>query len=276
MRVKRAQGGRSNEAIDVDHHTNWFAFLPGYHSLHAYLNANKAHLVVYPAGATSYETVHHVFAAGLVFLFLVITSLIANARFKNVEQAVIPPATFGLTAFFELVYEIISGLMQNVIGDNYRRYLPMIGTCALFILFSNLLGLVPGFVPPTDNLNTTAACALVIFVWFNWHALRKQGIAYITHMANPVGEWWGWFLAPLMFPVELFGIFVRPVTLALRLAANMIGDHKVLFAFSAMMPILVPLPFYALGTMVCLIQTAVFCILSTVYIALHAEADDHH
>ena len=87
-------------------------------------------------------------------------------------------------------------------------------------------------------------------------------------------EWYealGFLLGMILFFMAL-GV---PVALAF-LAANMIGDHKVLFAFSAMMPILVPLPFYALGTMVCLIQTAVFCILSTVYIALHAEADDHH
>lgn len=260
----------------MDHHTNWFSFLPWDAPFLEYLNHSKSHLVVYPVGSTTYSSVHHVWAALLVFAFLIVTSLIAHSRFKDVEKALIPPPKFGLIAFFEIIFEVVTGLMENVIGPTYKRYVPMIGTCALFILFSNLLGLIPGFVPPTDNLNTTAACAIVVFVWFNFHALRVQGIHYITHLANPVGEWWGWFLAPLMFPVELFGILVRPVTLSLRLAANMIGDHSVLFAFASILPILLPLPFYILGLLVCVIQTAVFCILSTVYIALHSVEAEHH
>lgn len=260
----------------MDHHTNWFSFLPGYHALHEYLNHSKPHLVVFPFGSTSYQTVHHVFAAGLVFIILVVLSLYANRHFRDLEKAVIPPRTLGVVTLFELIFEVVAGLMESVIGKDYKRYVPMIGTCALFILCSNLLGLVPGFVPPTDNLNTTFACGVVVFVWFNFHAIRVQGLHYIKHMANPVGEWWGWFIAPLMLPVEIFSVCIRPVTLALRLAANMTGDHMVLFTFASMFPILVPLPFYALGLLVCLIQTAVFCLLSTVYIALHTEEPEHH
>ena len=94
---------------------------------------------------------------------------------------------------------------------------------------------------------------------------------------NPVGTWWGWFLAPLLFPIEVVGLVVRPITLGIRLAANMIGDHAVLFAFAGLVPFLIPLPFYMLGFLICVIQTAVFVILSCVYISLHAsEAEAHH
>ena len=259
----------------MDHHTNWFSFLPWYSQFHDYLNNERAGQVWFPLGATSYETVHHVFAAGLVLITLVVLSIFARMRLNDVEKAIIPSPKLNILTFFELMLELVMGMMEMIIGKDYKRYVPMIATCALFIMFSNLLGLVPGFVAPTDNLNTTAACALVIFVWFNFHGLRVMGIKHLTHLANPVGEKWGCFLAPLMLPVEFFGLLVRPVTLSLRLAANMIGDHAVLFTFAGIFAILLPLPFYVLGFVVCLIQTAVFCILSTVYIALHTAEHDH-
>ncbi len=259
----------------MDHHTTWFSFLPGYQNLLDYLNGYYSGSILMPAGAHEYESVHHIFAAGLVFLFLVIMALLARARLSDIENAVIPDKKLTPLLMFELILELVMGMMESVLGKEYKRYVPMIGTCALFILFSNLLGLVPGFVPPTDNLNTTFAVASVVFVWFNFHGFRQAGHHHITHMLNPVGAWWGWFLAPLLGVVEVFGVLIRPVTLALRLAANMIGDHAVLFAFAGIFPLLVPLPFYALGLLVCLIQTAVFCILSTVYIALHTP-EEHH
>jgi len=263
----------------VDHHTSWFSFLPGYQSLLDLLNGHYSNQVYFPVGSHSYHGVHHVFAAVLVAVILMALSLVARMRLAKMEKEgnVVPDKGLTIMNFFELALEVIMGMMESIIGKDYKRYVPMIATCALFILTSNLLGLVPGFVPPTDNLNTTAACAVVILIWFNFHGLRTQGIAHITHLANPVGETWGWLLAPLLFPIEAFGVFVvRPLTLALRLAANMIGDHNVLFAFAGMMPLLIPLPFYFLGFLVCLIQTAVFCILSTVYISLHTAEHEAH
>lgn len=262
----------------MDHHTSWFSFFPGYQSLLDLLNGHYSDHVYFPQGGHAYHGVHHVFAAALVALVLVSLSLLARMRLAKMEREgnIIPDKGFTLMNFFELALEVVMGMMEGIIGKDYKRYVPMIATCALFILTSNMLGLVPGFVPPTDNLNTTAACAVVILIWFNFHGFRAHGIGHLTHMANPVGETWGWALAPLMFPIEAFGIFiVRPLTLALRLAANMIGDHNVLFAFAGMMPLLIPLPFYALGFLVCLIQTAVFCILSTVYISLHTAETEH-
>jgi F-type H+-transporting ATPase subunit a len=255
----------------MDHHTTWLSFLPGYGSLHSYLNEHYSQHVWFPFGGHTYETVHHIYAAGIVVALLMLLSLWARMKISNIDEAIIPPRTFGVVAFFELTLDAIMGMMKGVIGSDYKRYVPMIGTLALYILISNLMGLVPGMAPPTDNLNTTVACAVVVFVWFNWHGIRDQGFGHILHLLNPVGEWWGWFLTPLLGPIEIISLCVRPVALALRLAGNMIGDHKVLFAFAGFLPLLLPLPFYALGTLVCLIQAAVFCILSTVYIGLHVH-----
>ena len=110
------------------------------------------------------------------------------------------------------------------------------------IFFSNLLGLIPGFAPPTDNWNTTFACSIFVFLYYNWHGVRAHGIGHLTHIANPVGTWWGWFLSPLMFPIELVSHIARPMSLGIRLSANMVGDHAVVAAFLGLVPILVPLP----------------------------------
>lgn len=266
----------------MDHHTSWFSFFWGYQDLHHYLNTNESMLQtvwfnggIMPAHR-QFNTVHHIYAAALVALFLLVLSFIARGRLKSVEDALIPSPKLTITNVLELIMETVLGFMKDIIGTDYKRHVPLIGTLALYILFSNLLGLIPGFVPPTDNLNTTLAAGIVVFVWFNINGLRAEGIHHITHLANPVGTWWGWFLAPLMFPIEVIGLVVRPFSLGIRLAANMIGDHAVLFAFAAIFPLFLPLPFYILGTLVCLIQTTVFVLLSCVYISLHAPEDAHH
>ncbi len=250
----------------MDHHTSWFSFLPGYQNLVHYLEGTQVFGESTSAG--------HIYGGVLVASLLMIGSLLVSAHF-NKETSVVPKSNLGLSNLFELFTESIAGMMEGIIGHDYKRYIPMVGTFALFIFVSNVLGLIPGFVPPTDNLNTTLALALVVFVWFNFHGLRTQGIGHITHLLNPIGEPWGWALTPLLGLIEIFSLLLRPVTLALRLAANMIADHAVLFAFAGLFALLVPLPFYFLGLLVCVVQTAVFCILSTVYIALHTAEHDH-
>lgn len=260
----------------MDHHTSWLSFLPGYQGLHDYVQTHYGSTTVIPVGGTTISTVHHIYAALIVLLILAVTSLIARARFADVEKAIVPPRTFGVVAFYELFLETVLGLMASIIGPSYKRYVPVIGTLALFVFVSNLMGLIPGMLPGTDNLNTTFACGVIVFLYFNFHGLRVHGIGHITHLANPVGTWWGWFLAPLLFPIELVGLCVRPVTLGIRLCANMVGDHAVLLAFAGIVPLLVPLPFYVLGFLVCVIQTAVFTILTCVYISLHASEEEAH
>jgi F-type H+-transporting ATPase subunit a len=254
----------------MDHHTTWWSFLPVYQNVQNYLNHQGKALV----GPQDF-LVHHVFTTGLVLLLIVVLSLVARGHFTNTEGAVVPPSSFGVPALFELVGGGLLKLMTDIIGKDARRYFPLIGSLAFYIFLSNLIGLIPGMAPPTDNLNTTAGCALVVFLYYNYQGLRVNGLGHITHMANPVGKAWGWLLAPLIFPIEIIGHLARPMSLSLRLMGNMIGDHAVLFAFAGLVPILVPLPFYILGFLVCCIQAAVFCILTSVYIALSIQ-EAHH
>ncbi len=263
----------------MDHHKSWYDFLPWYNEFHCYLQANFSKTVIFNSGVLPdqgvFNTVHHVVAALLVIIFLMVISFIVNMKLKNIDIVLIPSSKLTFLNFFEVVLDILMELMKDIIGITYKKHVPLIGTLSLFILFSNLLGLVPGFLPPTDNLNTTLACGLVVFIYFNYQGIKVHGVQHLLHLANPVGATWSWILSPLFFPVEVIGLLVRPFSLAVRLAGNMIGDHKVVFAFVSIMPFILPLPFFMLGLLVSVIQTVVFCLLSSVYIALHIQ-DIHH
>jgi F-type H+-transporting ATPase subunit a len=258
----------------MDPHSTWWSFLPIYDNVQTFLNAQGRPLV-----GDQQFMVHHVFTTALVVAILLVVALVGGGHFRDMDKALVPPARVGLAGVVDMVVEMVLGMMTNIMGPQARRYFPLIGSLALYIFISNVLGLVPGMAPPTQNLNTTAGCALTVFLYYNFQGLRARGLGHFAHMANPVGTWWGWFLAPILFPIELVSHLARPLSLSLRLMGNMIGDHSVLAAFAGLVPFLVPLPFYALGLLVCLVQTAVFCILSTVYIGLaveeHGDAHGH-
>jgi F-type H+-transporting ATPase subunit a len=263
----------------MDHHLSWYHLLPWYPDLLNYFQENFSETVVFRSGILPkeriFETAHHIFAALLVLIILVTISLIARYRLKNIEEALIPSPKITVANVLEVLVAVIMSLMRDIIGKDYKRHVPMVGTLALFILVSNLLGLIPGFIPPTNNLNTTIGCGLIVFFYFNFHGLRVHGMGHITHLINPLGTWWGWFLSPLLFPVELIGLLVRPLSLGIRLAGNMMGDHAVLLAFAGVFPLLLPLPFYLLSLLICVIQTIVFCLLTCVYISLHTQEESH-
>lgn len=221
-------------------------------------------------------TVQPVFAAVLVLIVIIGLSLRARMQLNAAgDDAVIPDPDVSIRNLFELGFEALYKQSRQIIGDEASRYFPVIATLGLFILFSNLLGLLPGFLPPTDNWNTTMACGGFVFIYYNFHGLRVNKLGHLKHIANPAGTTMGWFMAPLIFPVELVSHCARPFTLGLRLAANMMGDHAVLFAFLGLVPILVPLPFLALGLLVCFVQTLVFVLLTMTYIGMAVAVADH-
>ena len=214
----------------------------------------------------------------IVIGFVLTMTFLARSRITETDKAIVPDETLTPRTFVELLFDTVFGLMSDMMGrDNARRFFPLIATCAMVILFSNLLGLMPGMAPPTDNLNLNAAMASVIFIATHVVVFRTSGLAHFSHMANPPGEWWGWFLAPLMLPIEMIGHVVRPVSLSLRLMCNMIGDHQVLAIFLGLIaiPLIYPMPIMILGFVVCVVQTAVFCLLSMVYINLALEDLSH-
>lgn len=255
----------------MDHHTTWITLFPGYAALNAWVQRLQ------PTGILGNPVViQHVLAALLTVTVVLLLAWRTRSDLRRAGMnAVVPGPEISVRNVFEATAEALLAQMHQIIGKDARRYFPVLFSLTLFIAFSNLLGLVPGFTPPTDNWNTTFACGLFVFVYSNYHGLRSHGLQHIGHMANPTGAWWGWFLAPLMFPIELVSNLARPFSLGVRLAANMVGDHAVLLGFLSLVPILIPLPFMALGLLVSLVQTLVFVLLSIIYISL-AVTGEHH
>lgn len=214
---------------------------------------------------------NHLVTAILVAVILVVSGLVATALMKSAGDTVIPDSKLTFRNFFEIVAEKIYGLCENVMGEHAaEEYFPVIGTLFIFIFSCNVIGLIPGFLPPTDNVNVTLAAGAFVFFYYNWRGLRANGIGYLKHFFGPV-----WYLAPLMFIIELVSHFFRPISLALRLRGNMMGDHTVLSVFLGLTPYYgVPVIFYGLGLFVSFIQAFVFCLLTMVYINL-STAHDH-
>lgn len=221
-------------------------------------------------GATHW-TLNHVLVAAMVVLFVLYGALsFRTAVGASGKNSLVPPPKLTIRNFFELICDGVMNLMIGVMGEkNAKRFFPLIGSLALFIFFSNVAALMPGFVPATDTLKTNLALALLVFVLTHYYGFKEHGIAYLKHFFGPLPV-----LAPLIFIIELIGHLARPVSLSLRLMGNMAADHKVLFSFFALVPVLVPVPFYFLGFLVCVVQTLVFSLLSMVYISM-AIAHDH-
>jgi F-type H+-transporting ATPase subunit a len=162
-------------------------------------------------------------------------------------------------------------MVEGTMGEgNAAKFFPLIGALWFFIFIGNLIGLIPGFMSPNDTLKTNVALALMVFFLTHYYGVREHGLAYFKHFLGP-----SLLLAPLMLPIELISHLARPMSLAMRLMGNMLADHKVVFAFAAMIPVFVPLPFLLLGVLVCLIQVLVFCTLTMVYIGMAVEHADH-
>lgn len=217
--------------------------------------------------------VGHIFV-GIIVLFIGLGLALAARR--KVTGQILPPQRFGAAALFDLIMEALLGVMESLMPrERAIKYLPLMTAVCIFILLSNVIGLVPGFLPPTQNLNTTFALGFIAFVFYNVEGVRAVGIkSYLAHFAGPIP-----LLAPLMFPIEIVSHLVRPVSLAIRLAGNMFGDHQVVFVFLSFAIPLMPLPIMALGLLVCIIQTVVFTMLFIVYVALataHHDHDDDH
>ena len=164
---------------------------------------------------------------------------------------------------------MVSGIAEGAIGHHSERYVPLLGTFFAFILVSNLLGLIPGFAPPTADFNVTFALGMIAFVAYNAYGIREHGFRYVRQFMGPV-----LVLAPLMIVIEGFGHIFRPVSLGIRLFANMFADHQLLEIFTGLTKLVVPVAFYMLGSLVCIVQAFVFTMLTATYIGL-AVSHDH-
>lgn len=212
----------------------------------------------------------HIFTAGLVVLLLSVAVLLASKKLRQTEERLVPSPKGSLVNTFEATVEGILGLVEGIIGADAPKYFPLIGAIFIYVFLCNIVALIPGFVPPTDNINTNLAISLTVFVYYNAMGIKAHGFtAYLKHFLGPI-----LWLGPLIAVIELIGHMVRPVSLALRLFGNITGDHLVLGIFSDLVPLFVPVLFLALGLFVSFIQAFVFSLLSTIYIGL-ATAHEH-
>jgi F-type H+-transporting ATPase subunit a len=196
-----------------------------------------------------------------VVVGLIVFAYIGGMPFRKTEM--LEPS--GKADFFYLmellvggILNFLSGIIKHGVGP--RPLLPLLGTYALSILLLNLIGLVPGFNPPTDQFNVTIAFGVIIFVMTHILGLKAHGSHYIKQFTGPL-----WWLAPLMLPIEFISHCVRPLSLAIRLFGNMTGDHKVVFVFTSIMAIGLPVPFMGMGILVSVLQAFVFVVLSAIY-----------
>ena len=234
----------------------------------------------------------HVTYTWLIMLILAGLTFVASRNLQLVPR--------GLQNFLEVVLEQFQQMIDDVMGHDGRRYLPLIATLGLFILMGNLLGLVPGLVGVTGNLNTNAACAIVVFVAYHWIGARKQGlIPYLKHFAGPVPL----ALKPLMFVIEIISHLARPLSLTLRLFGNIVGGHILLAVIFLLMGLdgligwalsgsvpgaiiggiggIVTIAFtvgflYPLKILVAFLQAFIFVMLTMLYISGAIEESEHH
>jgi F-type H+-transporting ATPase subunit a len=222
------------------------------------------------------HVVHAVLVAVLMILTMALARLSLMRELKKENKAIVPPATLTYRNFFEILTEKLYALCVQVMGEHEAKgYFPFIGTLFCFIFFSNLIGAIPGFTPPTSNFNTTLALGAFVFIYYNVHGIRAQGLGgHIKHFFGPTWSWSLCWLAPLMFAIEVVSHVFRPLSLGLRLRGNIMGDAVVHGVFSALVPIGLPVIFLGLGIFVAFIQAFVFSLMTMVYISL-STAHDH-
>lgn len=196
---------------------------------------------------------------GVIAWFIVVLSaviFIPMSRRLSVDE----PGPFQ--QLLEIGVESINAMLDGFIGKNGRKYFPVMAGFAFFILTSNLITNVPGFQPPTGDLNTTVALGVMSFLLYNAIGIRNQGAAYLKQF---VGD--PWWLAPLMIPIEILSHLSRPLSLSIRLFGNIFAEHTLAGVFFILLPVGLPLVFAPLGVFVAFMQTFVFTMLSMVYIA---------
>jgi len=195
----------------------------------------------------------HIIYSWLVMLILIVLGSIAV---KGIS--IIPSKTQNI---FELIISGLEDFMVSLTGEEGRWFFPFLATIFIYIFTCNLMGLIPGCYPPTASINTTASCAVTVFVFTHIIGLKYHGIKYIKHFLGPL-----WVLAPVIFPIEVIGHFARVLSLSFRLFGNMMGHELVLSILFALAGLFfVPLPIMAMGIFVSFVQAFIFFILATMY-----------
>jgi F-type H+-transporting ATPase subunit a len=212
----------------------------------------------------------------MVMVLLIVAGLTALCLFVRSRLSVENPGK--LQILMEDGVKALVAMMEQWIGPKGPRYLPLVGTLFIFILCSNYLGLVPGFMAPTSSINVTLGCALTIWVYYHFQGFKEQGVVnYIKHFALPPGSpvW----MAPLMFIIEIISHLSRVMSLSLRLFGNIFGEELVIAILFGLVPFVIPLPMMLLGLITGGLQAFIFALLSIIYlqgaVAVEHEHDEH-
>jgi F-type H+-transporting ATPase subunit a len=197
----------------------------------------------------------HVIYSWFVILLLIIFAVLATRKIE-----LIPTKAQN---FFEILISGMEEFMVDITGEEGRWFFPVIATVFIYIATCNLLGLVPGFYPPTASINTTVSCAIPVFLFTHFIGIRYHGIKYVKHFLGPV-----WWLIPIILPIEVIGHLARILSLSFRLFGNITG-HELVLAILFMLAgaFFAPLPIMAMGIFVALVQAFVFFLLSIMYFA---------
>ncbi len=245
------------------HEFSWFHLIPAVREGFGFLTQRGASWIL----PTSW----------MICLVLVLLALLARrglerARRREGIDALVPDR--GLTALnaMEIYVSALFNLAESTLGRaDALRFFPLVGTLFIYILLNNLVALVPGFLPPTSNFSNNLSMALLVFLVFNVAGLARNGVSYVKHLWGPIA-----LMAPFFLVIELISLCIRPISLSLRLAGNLFGDHMVFGIMSSLVPPLVPIPFLGLGMFVSFIQALVFTLLTTVYISLAVAHGEEH
>jgi F-type H+-transporting ATPase subunit a len=217
-------------------------------------------------------------ASLFVVLLIIALALAARKQIQNHDKSVIPDDKLTLRTFWELFVGYFYDMMKDMMGPTRaKRYFPVVGTLACFVFFSNFLGQIPGFLPPTATWSITLGCALVSIFAFIYYGFKANGHHFITHLFGP-------YLGPVYIPINILLFFIefistfiiRPITLSIRLMLNIAVDHLLVSITLGMFALFLPIPILVLGTLVCIVQTLVFSLLSSIYITLATEGHEEH
>jgi F-type H+-transporting ATPase subunit a len=201
----------------------------------------------------------------IVMGILLVFGLTARASIAGASDPVVPEERASLRSVAEVFVEWFDTFAHDVLETHhYRQFVPFFGTLFVFILAANFFGLIPGMEPPTGDSDLTFGLGAVVFVYFVYQGLSHGAANFVKNdIIGPV--WWLFFL---MIPINLADLLFRPFSLGIRLYANMFADHTVLSIFTGLTKLIVPLAFYALGSIVCIIQAIIFVVLAMSYVRL--------
>jgi F-type H+-transporting ATPase subunit a len=221
-------------------------------------------------------TGHHVIPNYVVMVLLILAGLTVLCLIVRARLSVDNPGK--LQILLEDGVGVVTGLLDEWIGPKGRRFLPLVATLGIFILCGNYMGLVPGLMAPTSNINVTLGCAITIWVYYHYQGIRENGIAaYVGHFWAPPGT--PWWIGFIMFPIELISHTSRMMSLSLRLFGNIFGEELVILILFSLIPWLVPLPMMLLGLVTGGLQAFIFVLLSIIYlqgaVAVEHEHDEH-